>query len=65
MSDDELITTEEIAMLLKLSPSTIKAWRVKKMGPAYIRITGRTCRYRMKDITEWLQKKALKPKLID
>lgn len=47
-----LLSTKELAVRWKISPSTIRKWRVQKKGPKYIRIGG-TVRYRIEDVQEY------------
>jgi predicted DNA-binding transcriptional regulator AlpA len=41
---DELLTTEECAKLLRMSPHTLTDWRVDRRGPPFVRF-GRAVRY--------------------
>ncbi len=50
---DELLTEEEAAKLTKMSERTLQAWRVREVGPPYIRF-GRTVRYRRRDLVAWI-----------
>jgi len=38
--DLDLLSTEEVAELLKVSPATVKYWRHKRKGPPYFAIPG-------------------------
>jgi excisionase family DNA binding protein len=53
MKMKELLTTKEVARLLKLSPKTIQLMRHEGRGPRFIRI-GSSVRYRQEDIEAWL-----------
>lgn len=57
MSDDEtkILTTAEAAAYLKVAPGTIENWRVRKVGPPYLRLNGRTVRYRQDELEEWVR----------
>ena len=48
-----LLTTEETATLLRLSPSTLRVWRYKRTGPKSFRAGGRVL-YRRDDVDAWL-----------
>ena len=50
----ELLTTEEVAALLKVSPATLVDWRYKKEGPRYLK-KPHMVRYKLADIVKWLQ----------
>jgi len=61
---DELMTTEEVAGILRLRPSTIGNWRKQGMGPPYIKVTsGRTSdvRYRRSELLTWLESRRVDP----
>ena len=51
---DELLTADELAEELKISPRTLERWRARGIGPAWVRV-GRSPRYRRSDVAEWLQ----------
>ena len=53
--DDELLTTEEASRFLKLRPNTLEIWRLKGIGPKFYRISGRTVRYRLSDLMEFVE----------
>lgn len=56
MDDNErLLTQEEAAAYLNLSPSTLNGWRVMRRGPAYLRLTPRCIRYRLADLRRWAE----------
>lgn len=51
---DRALTTEQAANLLALSPRTLEAWRSRgRKGPRFLRF-GRTVRYRLSALIEWL-----------
>jgi predicted DNA-binding transcriptional regulator AlpA len=50
---DQLLTTPELADLLRKSPAMLKLWRHQKRGPAYIKV-GRDVRYSQKTVDRWL-----------
>ncbi len=54
--DDEirLLHEKDAARLLNASPRTLQAWRVKGVGPTFIRI-GRTIRYQASDLKAWIE----------
>lgn len=55
MSDDiELLTTEQAADFLGLSPRTLEDWRYKGGGPRYKKV-GRSVRYVKAELIEWVQ----------
>lgn len=53
MSENELLTTEQLAELLSLRTNTIEVWRLKGHGPRFCKL-GRSIRYRRADVEEWI-----------
>jgi predicted DNA-binding transcriptional regulator AlpA len=59
--DAELLSTDDAAQLLGLSPATLNTWRSKRgrisrdgmNGPQFMRM-GRTIRYRLSDLNAWI-----------
>jgi len=47
-----LLTSRELAAMLKLKPRTIDMMRVSGKGPPYLKI-GRLVRYRLSAVEEW------------
>lgn len=45
-------TPDQVAERYQVSEATLKEWRYKGTGPAYVRL-GRHVRYPAKDIEEW------------
>lgn len=54
MKNAELLTTKEVAALLKVAPATLVDWRHKQRGPLYYRMK-REIRYKLVDILQWQQ----------
>lgn len=52
LSDDEQMTTKEVAGLLKRSEWTLIDWRRRKLGPPAYRLVGRIVYYRG-EVEEW------------
>ena len=53
-TDEPLMTTEEAAALLKLSPKTLQQWRSDGKGPAFVKLEGDAVRYTEADLMAWL-----------
>ena len=51
--NDNLLTTDQAATLVRVKPATLKIWRMKGAGPAFIKV-GRLVRYRRATIERWL-----------
>ncbi len=49
-----LLTTEDVAALLKVAPATLVDWRHEQRGPRYYKM-GREVRYKLTDVIEWEQ----------
>jgi excisionase family DNA binding protein len=58
---DQLLTVEETAALLKVSTETLKEWRLagEGEGPKFMRLGHRTMRYRRSDIAKWMDERAV------
>jgi excisionase family DNA binding protein len=51
--NDNLLTTDQAAALVRVKPATLKIWRMKGAGPAFIKV-GRLVRYRRATVEKWL-----------
>ena len=51
-----LLSTEDLAELLDVDPSTIRRWRTARpvQGPPFIQISERVTKYRPEDVERWL-----------
>jgi excisionase family DNA binding protein len=56
MSDDDLLTTNEVAALTRAPVATVRYWRHTGFGPASFRL-GRRVLYRRCDVQRWLEEK--------
>ena len=54
-----LLTQREAATLLKLSQRTIERLRVSGLGPKFIRVSGRSIRYRLTDIETYVSSRVV------
>lgn len=54
---DELLTLQDVAELLEVSPNTVYYWRYQRTGPKGHKV-GRRVRYWRSDVMEWLQERA-------
>ncbi len=50
----EYLTTEEVGRLLRCSPSALRTWRFKRVGPPWM-TTGRKVLYKRSDIDGWME----------
>jgi predicted DNA-binding transcriptional regulator AlpA len=52
----ELLTTAEVAALLKVNRSTLSRWRSVGIGPRVTWLTANIPRYQRADVVEWLRR---------
>ncbi len=50
----DLLNTEQAAVFLGLSKTTLEHWRTVRKGPFYVRVGPRCIRYRRHDLEAWL-----------
>nr|BFE69812.1 hypothetical protein GCM10020092_031130 [Actinoplanes digitatis] len=55
-TDDDLITTEELAKMLRVDPSTVRRWRTARpiQGPPFIPLSERVIMYDREDVRIWI-----------
>lgn len=53
VTTDDLLTTEELAEIVKVSPATIRDWRKKGTGPHALKI-GHAVRYPRREVLAWI-----------
>jgi excisionase family DNA binding protein len=58
-----LLTVEQAAALVGISPWTLRKWRSKGQGPRFVRLGGAmgTVRYRRKDLDAYLEASVVDP----
>jgi hypothetical protein len=57
----DLLTENEAAALLRLTPSALRSWRQRGLEPPFIRVGGRAIRYRRQDLVDWLAANSVRP----
>lgn len=60
MDINRLLTTDESAPVMGAEPITLKKWRARGRGPAYIKIGGKI-RYRLGDLLAFIEKGRVDP----
>jgi predicted DNA-binding transcriptional regulator AlpA len=50
----ELLTPEQLAEHLQLSPLTLSNWRIAGKGPPYLKLGSRVVRYDLDAVETWL-----------
>ena len=60
---DEFMTTDELARLLRVDPSSVRRWRTATpmQGPPYVRLSERVVKYRREDVERWLAGRRVDP----
>lgn len=48
-----LVSEQDAAKSLGLTPRTMQAWRWSGKGPDYVRVSSRCVRYRVSDLESW------------
>ncbi len=59
----ELMTTEELATLLRRDPSTLRRWRTSRppQGPPFLRLSSGVTMYDVEDVRLWLARSRVDP----
>ena len=55
---ESLVSARQAAGLLGVSEATLKQWRLRDRGPAYVRLGGRTVRYERSALIDWARRAA-------
>lgn len=50
---NSLLKQRDVEKILEVSPSTMEVWRMKGLGPKWVRL-GRAVRYRAKDVQDYI-----------
>jgi predicted DNA-binding transcriptional regulator AlpA len=63
ITEAELLTVEEAARRIGLSPWTLRKWRSLGQGPKYVRLVGRfgSVRYRASDLDDFIRSAVVDP----
>ncbi len=54
---DSLLTEREAAAFLRFTPRALQEWRRNGRGPAFVKISARAVRYRLRDLLEWTEER--------
>jgi transposase-like protein len=57
------LTTEELARMLGVDPSTLRRWRTARprQGPPFVPLSGRATLYSTHDVARWLAARRIDP----
>ena len=58
---DRLLTTRQAAMILGHSYETVKKWRSRDKGPAYVKLPTGSVRYRLSVLLKFLNDNTIQP----
>ncbi len=52
---DRMITEDEAAHFIGYTVRALQNWRLRGGGPKFIKVSGRSVRYRRRDLIEWAE----------
>jgi predicted DNA-binding transcriptional regulator AlpA len=58
--EKRMLTDIEVAARLGVSPFTVRSWRLKGVGPKFLKM-GRAVRYRPEDVDEYVRQALIEP----
>jgi predicted DNA-binding transcriptional regulator AlpA len=61
MRDVTLLTTRQVAQRLGLADSTLREWRMKLVGPRFVKLNARCIRYDERDIEAYVEARKYDP----
>lgn len=56
LGEDALLTTAEVALMLRTPGATLRTWRYQDIGPRWFHLGPRGIRYRRSDVLAWLDR---------
>lgn len=59
--EEGLLRPAEAARFLGYSERGLQNWRLKGVGPRFLRLNPRSVRYRLRDLEEWLAARETRP----
>ena len=54
---DQLVNEEGAAAFLGYTIRALQNWRLRGGGPRFVKVSGRSIRYRRRDLIEWIEQK--------
>lgn len=61
-ADNQVITEDEAAEFLTVSPETLRGWRTRGFGPRFIRLSRRAIRYSRADLEQFARESTVEPR---
>jgi predicted DNA-binding transcriptional regulator AlpA len=52
---EQLISENQASTFLGYSPRSLQKWRCDGSGPRFVKVSGRSVRYRRKDLIQWAE----------
>ncbi|MBI5027272.1 MAG: helix-turn-helix domain-containing protein [Propionibacteriaceae bacterium] len=56
LGEDALLTTAEVALMLRTPGATLRTWRYQDIGPRWFHLGPRGVRYKRSDVLAWLDR---------
>ena len=56
LGEDALLTTAEVALMLRTPGATLRTWRYQEIGPRWFHLGPRGVRYKRSDVLAWLDR---------
>jgi predicted DNA-binding transcriptional regulator AlpA len=56
LGEDQLLTTAEVALMLRTPNATLRTWRYQGIGPRSFHLGPRGIRYKKSDVLAWLER---------
>jgi predicted DNA-binding transcriptional regulator AlpA len=57
----KLLTTQQVADMLGVAPSTLRAWRCANIGPPFTRLTKQSVKYAQVDVEKYVAERTVTP----
>jgi predicted DNA-binding transcriptional regulator AlpA len=54
---NQLLTERDTASLIGFTERALQNWRVRGGGPQYVKVAGRSVRYRRSDVLTWIEQR--------
>lgn len=61
-SSTRLLREPEVAKFLNVGPRCLADWRLRKVGPPFVRISSRCVRYDIEALHRWVAERLVQPR---